>query len=174
MRSRIPHLLLVAVLATLAAVLTVAPADAAARVQHDTRGDAPAKYDVVRVGYHNGARRFRGTIDLRHLTQQRTALVLSLKDGAGNRYFTTAVRKPGGIEHRHFLMFPHHFDADTVPALGCKGLSVRWRTARSTVTVTIPRACLRDAKGLTAVLRTGDPRAERAADRTARAFVRYR
>jgi hypothetical protein len=135
--------LLVAVVAALALLLAVGPAEAALRTVHDTKGDAPARLDITRYDVRNTSKRITAVI---HVADLRKTGVFQQRyyDSTYNSWLSYGVQVHRD-RHGHLHVHAFRDDENGDNNIRCRGVSGHWLRKSNRVTTTMPVRC---AKGV--------------------------
>lgn len=121
-------------LGVIVVLLSVAPASAATRSFRDPRGDAPARFDLIRVGVANG-----DVVSVRSKVRNLEAgitqiYVFNLTPVRSNtNYYAKTVRRANGTVTAKLYRGGSAVDC---------GVHGRWRLGRSDVRISLPQDCL--------------------------------
>lgn len=138
MNARILSLLTV-VSATLALLLTAAPAQAAQRTVHDARGDAPARLDITRFTVRNTSQRISAVIKVRDLRRTGT-----FQQRYYDSTFDTLLSYGVQVHRdRHGHLHVHAFrdDENGDNNIRCRGVRGHWLMHRNRVVTSMPVRC---------------------------------
>ncbi len=166
------------ILAAAALVLVTGsgPATAATLTQRDPVGDAAARYDIVRVTYHNNTKAFSYRMKLHDIRPRHGILAFPklLVNGTWDRFFqvTSGARRDGTRFHR--LDF---YDLSSHTRVRCPRMTGTVDFATDVVTARVPQACLARVgyghRAYKVVAYAATPGMTQAGDMTRFRWVRY-
>src|SRR5664279_5592418 len=131
--------LLPAAAATLALLLSAAPADAAQRTVHDPRGDAPARLDITRFTVTNTSQRISAVIHVRNLRRTGT-FQQRYYDSTFDSLLSYGVQVRRD-KHGHLHVNAFRDDENGDNFITCDGVRGHWLIHRNRVTTSMPVAC---------------------------------
>lgn len=147
-------ILLATVLVAISGALLAAPPPASAEsgIEHDPRGDMPARLDLVKLRATNGQRSIRIALHVRDLEPARGRFQLGVgwsEPGdpyTGFGFYVRAKQTDGGLVTRFHTV---HLGSDTDPEWTCAENhgSLAWRADRDRIILRVPQGCLRKYDG---------------------------